>query len=88
MICIMLYVENKTSNLIKFYLIVHTPPIEAIFINGIHVAEIGESIMCLSGIPYIENIGGAASQKEASELKIMKVKLPSLTQIIIFVNYI
>ena len=63
--------------------IVHTPPIEAFFINDIHVAEIGESVMCLSDISYIENIGCATSK-----LKIMKVKLSSLTQIIIFVKYI
>lgn len=45
-----------------------TPPIESFFINGIHVAEIGESVMCFSGVPYIANIGCAASHKEALEL--------------------
>lgn len=47
---------------------IHTPPIEAFFINGIHVAEIGESVMCFSDVPYIANIGCAASHKEALEL--------------------
>lgn len=47
---------------------IHTPPIEAFYINGIHVAEIGESVMCFSGVPYIANIGCAASHKEALEL--------------------
>ena len=47
---------------------IHTPPIESFFINGIHVAEIGESVMCFSGVPYIANIGCAASHKEALEL--------------------
>lgn len=81
------HARNGSVN-VYFAHIVHMSPIEAFFINGIHVAGIGESVMCLSGISYIENIGCAASQKEASELKIMKVKLPSLTQIIIFMNYI
>lgn len=47
---------------------IHTPPIKSFFINGIHVAEIGESVMCFSGVPYIANIGCAASHKEALEL--------------------
>lgn len=47
---------------------IHTPPIKEFFINGIHVAEIGESVMCFSGVPYIANIGCAASHKEALEL--------------------
>lgn len=47
---------------------IHTPPIEAFYVNGLHVAEIGESVMCFSGVPYIANIGCAASHKEALEL--------------------
>lgn len=47
---------------------IHTPPIESFYINGIHVAEIGESVMCFCGVPYIANIGCAASHKEALEL--------------------
>lgn len=47
---------------------IHTPPIDAFYINGIHIAEIGESVMCFSGVPYIANIGCAASHKEALEL--------------------
>lgn len=47
---------------------IHTPPIESFSINGIHVAEIGESVMCFCGVPYIANIGCAASHKEALEL--------------------
>ena len=43
---------------------IHTPPIESFRINGIHVAEIGESMMCFSGVPYIANIGCAASPEE------------------------
>lgn len=47
---------------------IHTPPLESFFINGIHVAEIGESVMCFCDVPYIANIGCAASHKEALEL--------------------
>lgn len=47
---------------------IHTPPIDAFFINGLHIAEIGESVMCFSEVPYIANIGCAASHKEALEL--------------------
>ena len=47
---------------------IHTPPIEAFYINNIHVAEIGESVMCFCDVPYIANIGCAASHAEALEL--------------------
>lgn len=46
---------------------IHTPPIEAFYINGLHVAEIGQSVMAFHGVPYIANIGCAASHKEARE---------------------
>ena len=47
---------------------IHTPPIASFYINGIHVAEIGESVMCFCDVPYIANIGCAASHREALEL--------------------
>lgn len=47
---------------------IHTPPIESFWINGIHAAEIGQSVMCFCGVPYIANIGCAASHREALEL--------------------
>lgn len=47
---------------------IHTPPIEAFYVNGIHTAEIGQAVMCFCGTPYIANIGCAASHKEAKEL--------------------
>ena len=47
---------------------IHTPPIDSFYINGIHVAEIGESVMCFCDVPYLANIGCAASHKEALEL--------------------
>ena len=47
---------------------IHTPPIASFYVNGIHVAEIGEAVMSFCGVPYIANIGCAASHKEAREL--------------------
>lgn len=47
---------------------IHTPPIDSFYINGIHIAEIGESVMCFCDVPYIANIGCAASHREALEL--------------------
>lgn len=47
---------------------IHTPPIESFYINGRHVAEIGTAVMCFSDVPYLANIGCAASHKEALEL--------------------
>lgn len=47
---------------------IHTPPIESFYINGKHVAEIGASVLCFSGTPYIANIGCAASHTEAREM--------------------
>ena len=41
---------------------------DSFYINGIHVAEIGESVMCFCDVPYLANIGCAASHKEALEL--------------------
>ncbi len=47
---------------------IHTPPIDGFYINGIHAAEIGQSVMCFAGTPYIANIGCASSHREAKEL--------------------
>ena len=47
---------------------IHTPPIESFYLNGSHIAEIGESVACFCDVPYIANIGCAASHKEALEL--------------------
>lgn len=47
---------------------IHTPPIQSFWINGIHVAEIGQSVMCFNNTPFIANVGCAASHKEAREL--------------------
>ena len=61
------HARNGTANA-YFPHTIHTPPIESFFINGIHTAEIGESVMCFCDVPYIANIGCAASHKEALEL--------------------
>lgn len=47
---------------------IQTPPIESYWINGIHIAEIGTSVLNFQGTKYIANIGCAASEKEAKEL--------------------
>lgn len=47
---------------------IHTPPLESFWINGTHVAEIGQAVVCFSDVPYIANIGCAASHREAMEL--------------------
>lgn len=47
---------------------IHTPPIEAFYVNGIHIAEIGQAVMSFCGTPYIANIGCAASHMEAKEI--------------------
>ncbi|MCM1054613.1 MAG: M55 family metallopeptidase [Bacteroides sp.] len=47
---------------------IHTPPIEALYVNGRNISETGEGVMCFEGTPYIANIGCAASHKEAREL--------------------
>lgn len=47
---------------------IQSPPISEIRLNGIHIAEIGSAVLNFSGVPYIANIGCAASEKEAKEL--------------------
>lgn len=47
---------------------IQTPPIKNLFINGIHIAEIGTAILNFQGVKYIANIGCKASMKEAKEL--------------------
>lgn len=46
----------------------HTPYVESFYVNGIHISDIGESVMSFCGVPYIANIGCAASHREALEL--------------------
>lgn len=43
-------------------------PIEAFWVNGIHMAEAGQAAAAFAGVPYIANVGCAASHKEAREM--------------------
>lgn len=47
---------------------IQTPPIQGLFVNGKHIAEIGMSALQFCGTAYVANIGCAASHKEAREI--------------------
>ncbi|MCL2592309.1 MAG: M55 family metallopeptidase [Defluviitaleaceae bacterium] len=47
---------------------IQSPPIKNMYINGLHVAEIGQAVLSFCNTPYLANIGCAASMKEALEL--------------------
>ena len=47
---------------------IQSPPIKNIFVNGLHIAEIGSAVLNFANTPYIANIGCHASMKEALEL--------------------
>lgn len=47
---------------------IQSPPIKEVRLNGIHIAEIGFSVLNFHDVPYIANVGCAASEKEAREL--------------------
>lgn len=47
---------------------IQSPPIKGLWLNGIHIAEIGMSVLNFQGVKFIANIGCAASEKEAKEL--------------------
>lgn len=47
---------------------IQSPPIKAFWLNGMHIAEIGMAVLSFQEVPYIANIGCAASRKEAQEL--------------------
>lgn len=47
---------------------IQSPPIRSLYVNGIHVAEIGMAVLSFDQTPYLANIGCAASMKEAREL--------------------
>lgn len=47
---------------------IQSPPIAALWANGLHIAEIGMGVLSFAGVPYLANIGCAASMKEAREL--------------------
>lgn len=47
---------------------IQSPPIQELRLNGIHIAEIGSSVLNFINVPFVANIGCAASEKEAKEL--------------------
>lgn len=47
---------------------IQSPPIKEIRLNGIHIAEIGFSVLNFHDVPYVANVGCASSEKEAREL--------------------
>ena len=47
---------------------IQSPPIKNIYINGLHIAEIGSAVLNFTDTPYLANIGCQASMTEALEL--------------------
>lgn len=54
---------------------IQSPPIKALWVNDLHVAEIGMAVLNFHGIKYIANIGCEASHKEARELSSKVVQI-------------
>ena len=55
---------------------IQTPPIKNIFVNGIHIAEIGSAVLSFNNVSYLANIGCQASMPEALELSESIVCVP------------
>ncbi|MDR2590880.1 MAG: M55 family metallopeptidase [Oscillospiraceae bacterium] len=55
---------------------IQSPPIKSLFWNGIHIAEIGSAVLSFHDVPYLANIGCAASMREALELSDKIVTIP------------
>ena len=55
---------------------IQSPPIKNLFLNGIHIAEIGVSALSFRDTPYLANIGCAASMPEALELNDGIITIP------------
>ncbi len=47
---------------------IQSPPIQGLYVNGMHIAEIGTGALTFLGTRYIANIGCAASHTEAREI--------------------
>jgi D-aminopeptidase len=47
---------------------IQSPPIKNLYWNGKHIAEIGSAVLSFHDVPYLANIGCAASMREALEL--------------------
>jgi len=61
---------------------IQSPPIKNLFWNGIHIAEIGSAVLSFHNVPYLANIGCAASMREALELsdKIVTIPIKDMTK--------
>lgn len=55
---------------------IQSPPIRRFSLNGRHIAEIGSAVLNFAGVPYLANIGCAASMAEAEELSPCVVAIP------------
>ena len=55
---------------------IQTPPIKSLWLNQIHIAEIGQAVLNFQGVKYLANIGCKASMKEAVELNDKIVQIP------------
>ncbi|MDR2600401.1 MAG: M55 family metallopeptidase [Oscillospiraceae bacterium] len=55
---------------------IQSPPIKSLFWNGIHIAEIGSAVLSFHDVPYLANIGCAASMREALELSDKILTIP------------
>jgi len=55
---------------------IQSPPIKNIFVNGIHIAEIGSAVLSFKNVPYLANIGCQASMAEALELCDSVITIP------------
>jgi len=55
---------------------IQSPPIKNLYVNGLHVAEIGSAVLNFTDTPYLANIGCQASMKEALELSDNIITIP------------
>jgi len=55
---------------------IQSPPIKNLFWNGIHIAEIGSAVLNFHNVPYLANVGCAASMREALELSDKIITIP------------
>jgi len=55
---------------------IQSPPIKNFFVNDLHIAEIGMGVLSFHNVPYLANIGCAASMQEARELSASIVTVP------------
>lgn len=55
---------------------IQTPPIKSLWLNEIHIAEIGQAVLNFQGVKYLANIGCKASMREALELNDKIIQIP------------